>query len=119
MSWLFFSGCLIRNDDIPVYWAWFQTIVPVSYAFKAQLANQFGSEDPTFTSDLTVLQVRALLTRAFLALALQTLPKRCFQACAAWLHPGNLSQRRRYSGVPVLERMLQQCSLHSNLMPFT
>lgn len=57
VSWLFFSGFLIRKDSIPVYWSWYQFIVPVSYTFKSQMANQFSSNDPPFTSNLTVLQV--------------------------------------------------------------
>lgn len=44
VSLLFFSGFLIRYDDIPNYWKWYSFIDFLKYAWGALMKNQFAGD---------------------------------------------------------------------------
>ncbi|GBF95049.1 P-loop containing nucleoside triphosphate hydrolase [Raphidocelis subcapitata] len=53
---MFFSGFLIRYEDIPIWWKWYSYINPLRYSWTALMLNQFEGRDPKF------LRNRSLLT---------------------------------------------------------
>lgn len=55
-TFMFFSGFLIRYDDIPVWWKWYSYLNPLRYSWTALMLNQFEAQDPKF------LRNRSLLT---------------------------------------------------------
>ncbi|GAB4821435.1 hypothetical protein N2152v2_008481 [Parachlorella kessleri] len=58
---LFFTGLLLRWDDIPKYWRWFSYINFLKYSWGSLMVNQFeGSNDVEFLDDQTVLEYYSL-----------------------------------------------------------
>jgi ABC-type multidrug transport system permease subunit len=59
VSLLFFSGFLIRYDDIPNYWKWYSFIDFLKYAWGALMKNQFAGERNIDVSFCTISAPRA------------------------------------------------------------
>jgi len=60
---LFFTGFLIRSDDIPTGWKWYKVVNFLSYAWSGHMLNQFGpytgeptANDPAFLDGQTMLE---------------------------------------------------------------